>query len=224
MSRTACSQGILLWALLLLTAAVYWPGLSGPMLLDDFDNLKPLADMQAGARRWQELLSGPAFAIGGRPVAMLSFMANWLTSAGDLWSLKFTNLMIHLLCGSLLFWLAGRLLGEPRAGVAAYQWWLALLVTALWLLAPMQVSTVLYIVQRMAQLATLFVLAGLLCYVIGRQRLAFNRRLGIALIVLCFALFWPLATLSKQNGALLPLLAVVVEWYFLQRPKSAADG
>ena len=223
-SRTACSQGILLWALLLLTAAVYWPGLSGPMLLDDFENLKPLADMQAGARRWQELLSGPALGIGGRPVVMLSFIANWLTSAGDLWSLKFTNLMIHLLCGSLLFWLAGRLLGEPRAGVAAYQWWLALLVAALWLLAPMQVSTVLYIVQRMAQLATLFVLAGLLCYVIGRQHLASNRRLGVALICLCFVLFWPLATLSKQNGALLPLLALIVEWFFFEHPKSAADS
>jgi len=222
--RNEVIQGALLWSLFLLTAAIYWPGLSGPMLLDDFENLKPLTDMQSGARGWQELVSGPAFGIGGRPVAMLSFIGNWLTSAGDLWSLKFTNLMIHLLCGALLFWLAGRLLGEPLAGVASQRWWLALLVAALWLLAPMQVSTVLYIVQRMAQLATLFVLAGLLCYVVGRQSLASNRRLGIALIFLCFALFWPLATLSKQNGALLPLLAVVVEWYFLQRPKSAADG
>lgn len=222
-SRSGCIQGALLWALLLLTAAIYWPGLSGPMLLDDFDNLKPLADMQSGARGWQELVSGPAFGIGGRPVAMLSFIANWVSSAGDLWSLKFTNLMIHLLCGALLFWLAGRLLGEPRGGVATQRWWLALLVAALWLLAPMQVSTVLYIVQRMAQLATLFVLAGLLCYVVGRQHLSSNRRLGIALIGLCFTLFWPLATLSKQNGALLPLLAVVVEWFFLQRPKAAPD-
>ena len=223
-SRSACIQGPLLWACLFLTAAVYWPGLSGPMLLDDFENLKPLADMQAGALGWRELLSGPAFGIGGRPLAMLSFLANWLTSAGDLWSLKYTNLMIHLLCGTLLFWLAGRLFGEPLAVVAAYRWWLALLVAALWLLAPMQVSTVLYIVQRMAQLATLFVLAGLLCYVIGRQLLPSNRTLGIVLIGLCFALFWPLATLSKQNGALLPLLAVVVEYFFLQRPRSAADG
>ena len=45
-------------------------------------------------------------------------MGNWLTSGGDLWSLKFTNLMIHLLCGTLLFWLAGRLFAEPLAGVA----------------------------------------------------------------------------------------------------------
>ena len=213
--------GMLAWGLLMLTAAVYWPGLQGPMLLDDFENLEPLMDMQSGRLAWHEVLGG--FGIHGRPISMLSFVANWLTSAGELWSLKYTNLMIHLLCGALLFWLAGRLLGEPRAGVAAQRWWIALLVAALWLLAPMLVSTVLYVVQRMAQLATLFVLAGLLCYVCGRQLLGARRRLGIGLICLCFILFWPLAALSKQNGALLPLLTVVVEFSFFQRPRSPAD-
>jgi protein O-mannosyl-transferase len=85
------------------------------------------------------------------------------------------------------------------------------------------VSTVLYVVQRMAQLATLFVLAGLLFYVTGRQQLAARRRLGIGLMGLCFVLFWPLATLSKQNGVLLPLLALVVEFSFFERPKRRAD-
>ncbi len=220
-ARALWLPGVLLWGLLMLTAAVYWPGLAGPLLLDDLNNLESLIDMQSGALAWHEVLGG--FEIGGRPIAMLSFVANWLTSAGELWSLKYTNLMIHLLCGVLLFWLAGRLLAEPLAGVAPQRWWLALLVAALWLLAPMLVSTVLYIVQRMAQLATLFVLAGLLCYVCGRQQLRVRRRLGIGLMCLCFILFWPLAALSKENGALLPLLAVVVEFSFFQRPQSQAD-
>ena len=212
--------GVLAWGLLVLTAAVYWPGLQGPMLLDDFENLEPLIDMQSGRLAWHEVLGGLDFR--GRPITMLSFVANWLTSAGEIWSLKYTNLMIHLLCGALLFWLTGRLLAEPRAGVASQRWWIALLVAALWLLAPMLASTVLYIVQRMAQLATLFVLAGLLCYVCGRQLLAVRRRLGVGLISLCFILFWPLAALSKQNGALLPLLAVIVEFSFFERPPCRA--
>lgn len=221
--RTTWLPGVLLWGLLAITAIAYWPGLAGPLLMDDFENLEPLIGMQAGALGWNEVLSGSSIWIGGRPIAMLSFVANWLTSAGEVWSLKHTNLMIHLLCGTLLFWLAGRLLGEPLAGVAPQRWWLALVVAALWLLSPMLVSTVLYIVQRMAQLAALFVLAGLLCYVVGRQQLHTRRRLGIGLMCLCFVLFWPLATLSKQNGALLPLLAVVVEFSFFHRPESRAD-
>lgn len=221
--RASWMPGVMLWALLALTAVVYWPGLAGPLVLDDFENLEPLSGLHAGALGWDEVLAPNAFWLGGRPIAMLSFAANWLTSAGEVWSLKYTNLMLHLLCGTLLFWLAGRLLGEPRAEVAARRWWLALLVAALWLLSPMLVSTVLYVVQRMAQLATLFVLAGLICYVRGRQLLPARRWLGIALLAACFALFWPLATLSKQNGALLPLLAAVVEFSFFSRPGSSAD-
>lgn len=221
--RAALGPGVGLWALLILTAAVYWPGLSGPLVLDDFDNLAPLAGMQAGALGWWEILGDSPYGIGSRPVAMLSFVANWLTSGGEVWTLKYTNLGLHLLCGVVLFWLCGRLLGEPLCGVAPRRWWLALLVAALWLLAPMLVSTVLYVVQRMAQLATLFVLAGLLCYTVGRQALPTRRRGGLALMALCFAVFWPLATLSKQNGALLPLLAAAVEFGFFPRPRSRDD-
>lgn len=215
--------GAALWALLALTALVYWPGLDGPMLLDDHENLESLGGMLTGAASWQDVIVNRGIGVGGRPVAMLSFVANWLTSGGDVWSLKYTNLMIHLLCGTLLFWLAGRLLAEPLAGVGAGRWWLALLIAALWLLAPMLVSTVLYIIQRMAQLSALFALAGLLCYVAGRQLLAVRRRTAITLVLLCFLVFWPLAALSKQNGALLPLLAAIVEFSFFTRPQRNND-
>lgn len=216
------APGLSLWALLILTAGIYWSGLAGPLVLDDVGNLEPLRAMQAGALEWHEVLRQRE-GIGSRPVAMLSFVANWLTSAGHVWSLKYTNLMLHLLCGVLVFWLAGRLLAQPVSGVAAHRWWLALLVTALWLLSPMLVSTVLYVIQRMAQLACLFVLAGLLCYVVGRQWLPARRSVALVLMGACFLIFWPLATLSKQNGALLPLLAVVVEFSFFTRPRSPLD-
>jgi tetratricopeptide (TPR) repeat protein len=209
--------------LLVVTATIYWPGLAGPLVLDDVANLEPLTAIGSDALDWREVLGESGHGIGRRPIAVLSFIANWLTSGGEVWSLKYTNLLIHLLCGTLLFWLSGRLLGEPLAGVAARRWWLALLVAALWLLTPMLVSTVLYVVQRMAQLATLFVLAGLTCYVIGRQRLTKHRPSGIGLMLLCFLVFWPLATLSKQNGALLPLLAAAVEFGFFSRPRSPGD-
>lgn len=222
-AMSAWLPGALLWGLLLLTGAIYWPGLSGPLVLDDFENLEPFVGMQSGALAWHEVLSGSSSWVGSRPIAMLSFVGNWLTSAGEVFSLKYTNLLLHLLCGTLLYWLAGRLLAERRAGVGAQRWWLALLVAALWLLSPMLVSTVLYVIQRMAQLSTLFVLAGLLCYVSGRQQLDTRRSLGIGLILVCFVLFWPLAVLSKQNGALLPLLAVVLEFGFFERPASKAD-
>ena len=43
------------------------------------------------------------------------------------------------------------------------------------------------------------------------------------MFLLGFVVFWPLATLSKQNGALLPLLALIIEFSFFERPKSTGD-
>ncbi len=203
-----------LCGLLLLTAAVYSLGLDGPLLLDDRPNLDRLVAMEEGRLTWSEVISDSTAGAFGRPVAMLSFIFNWLTSGADVWALKATNLLLHLTCGCLVFLLSVRLLRQPVVGMTRHHCWLALWITAMWLLAPLFVSTVLYVVQRMAQLSTLFVLAGLLSYVVGRQRRVVDEHTGTALIVLCFALWWPLAVLSKENGILLPLLVLVVELFF----------
>ena len=47
---------------------------------------------------------------------------------------------------------------------------IACLAAAIWLLHPLHVSTVLYTVQRMAQLSALFSLVTLLLYSLGRDR------------------------------------------------------
>ncbi|NIR28197.1 MAG: hypothetical protein GWN84_02460 [Gammaproteobacteria bacterium] len=206
-----------LYLVLALTAACYWPGLSGDLVLDDYPNLQPLAAMERGELGWREVVfSRISTQTPGRPVALASFVANWLTSGPDVWVMKYTNLMIHLLCGALVFWLSGRLLAAPAVGVGPRRWWIALWVSTAWLLAPLMVSTVLYVVQRMAQLAALFVLGGLLSYVVGRQALTTHFARGVGLMGLALVLFWPLATFSKENGALLPLLILVVELCFFR--------
>jgi len=183
------------------------------LMLDDVPNLSPINALETGDASWREVFANSG-GFDGRPVAILSFIANWLTTGSDVWFLKFTNLMIHLLCGCLVYWLTGRLLQQPMAGIDSKAWWIALWVASAWLLAPIQVTSTLYIIQRMAQLACLFVLLGLLSYVIGRQNLHNKPGRGIFFILFAFGICWPLATLSKQNGVLFPLLALVIEIYF----------
>ncbi len=215
------APGWALYLLLAITLVGYWPGLAGGWVLDDQVNLAPLADLTDDPASWYVVLttneSGPL----GRPLAMLSFAVDQFIHGGEVWFFKYTNLMIHALCGALIFWLTGRLLQEHR--FAPQRWWLALGVSAMWLLTPMQVSTVLYVVQRMTQLSALFVFAGLLCYVIGRQHLEKNRRRGIGLMLSSFVLWTPLAVLSKENGALLPLLAFIIEVFFFGFRARPAD-
>ena len=208
-------MGLAFYGLLGLVALVYWPGLSGPLLFDDVANLGPLNDLdRVGALDLSAVLDNRPGGLAARPVSMATFYLNWVSTGGSVWHLKLTNLALHLLCGALVFWLAGRLLQQPVVALARYRWWIALWICALWLTAPLLVSTVLYIVQRMAQLSAAFMLVGLVCYVIGRQNVDERPLAGWLLIAASLIVCWPLAIASKENGAVLPLLLGAVEIFF----------
>jgi len=206
---------------LVLTGAIYWPGLSGDLVLDDASTLEPIARLAGGEFTWHEaIFQHHSF----RPLSMASYVLNWQTTGDRVWPLKLTNLFIHLLCGVLVFLLSDRLLAQPVACVDGRRRWVALWITACWLLAPLLVSTVLYVTQRMAELATLFSLAALLAYVYGREHLADDRVRGLGLMVTGLAIFWPLAIVSKENGILVPVLIVVIEIFFFRntQPREAS--
>ncbi len=203
----------LAWLAVLIAAVVaYWPGLDGPYLLDDFGSIATLGDY-GGVVDWQTVKlyvfggnSGPT----GRPLALLTFLidgTNWPT---DSWPFKRTNLIIHLLSGAALGWLMVmvlRVLGFKSRDSR----WVAFVATAIWVLHPFLVSTTLYIVQRMAQLSTLFMFAGLALYLHGRLLVATNARKGYIVMTLAIGVFTVLAMLCKENGILLPVLAGVFE-------------
>lgn len=193
---------------------MYLPGLDGPLLLDDRHNLAPLAQVGDGTLSAWQFLAGAGEGAVFRPVSRASFLLDWWLWGDDVRAFKSVNLALHLLCGLLVFALARALLearGDASRGAVAA----ALLVCGAWLLAPLLVSTVLYTVQRMAQLAALFCLAGLLCYVQGRRRGSWRW------IACAFVVFWPLAGSSKENGALLPLLALIAECWCLPADRMA---
>lgn len=201
------------WLVLaLLTALIYLPGIHGPFLFDDTPNLvKPLSAWLDGLIDWREIVFGNGSGLLGRPVAMLTFLANAAISGLDTTSYKVVNLAIHVLCGGLIYAILSRLLRrDPQ--LTAHATLAALLVSAIWLLHPMHVSTVLYVVQRMAQLSTLFMLLALLAYVLGRMNLERGRsRPALAYLFLGVPAATVAAMLSKENGALVPLLCAVIE-------------
>ncbi len=93
--------------------------------------------------------------------------------------------------------------------------WPALLVAALWLLAPLNLTPVLYVVQRMTSLSALFVLAGLWCHVTGRLRMAEGDGRGFWLALAGLPLAG-IGGLAKEIAALYPLLVLVLEWTLLR--------
>ncbi|HEY8586612.1 MAG TPA: hypothetical protein VIL60_07735 [Rhodanobacter sp.] len=227
----------LLLAAFALTIAVYWPGLSGGFLFDDYPNIVDNHGVQPPDARFSTLvgaaLSSPSSEFK-RPLASLSFAANYLASGLDPYWMKLTNLVIHLLNGLLVFVLARALLRSTadwgsRSGV------IAALVCAAWMLLPINLTGVLYVVQRMESMANLFVLLGLVGYVTGRRRMlgltpdlgtarAFDgesgptRRLlsaptpGIILCLVSIVVCTGMGLLAKETAVMLPLYAAPIEW------------
>jgi len=192
---------------LLACAWLSWPALPGPFLFDDLPNLRHLSAL-AGQLDWRSLAhymsqyeSEP-----GRPLSMLSFVINDYAWPSDPWGFKYTNLMLHLLVGVLVFGFA-RCLAQLRTNARRTDL-AALLSMAAWLLHPMQLSTTMLVVQRMTQLSALFVLAALWGYATIARRASTLPRALAAIAVLGIGTV--LAVLCKETGALPPLLAVVV--------------
>ena len=222
MTRPSFASVALLF-LIVVVMLCYWPGMQGGFLFDDFPNLKDLG-AYGGVTDWASFKSfvfqgwsGPT----GRPIALASFLLDDNTWPSHAPWFKQTNLLIHLLCGLLLCW-ATLLLVRNLNTVSEHQaQWIAVLACGLWLLHPYMVSTTLYVVQRMAQLATLFCLAGIVVYLYGRLQLATQPRRAYILMSLGLGAGTLLATFSKENGALLPLLILVIEFCLPKQGKPA---
>lgn len=203
---------------LALCAGIYYPGLHGGFIFDDWPNIVSNARLHVDHPSLEGLRqvafstdSGPL----KRPLSMLSFWANYYAAGINPFYFKLTNLLIHLVNGIGLFWLTRLILETSdlrdravfRNGSTNA---LALTVAAVWLIHPLNLTAVLYVVQRMTSLSASFVILGLLSYVLGRRRLAAGS-VGFPWILTGLFAFGALAVLSKENGALLPFYMAVME-------------
>ena len=208
-------EGLALYLILLGAAFALWHGTTGAFLFDDYSNLDGLdrlvADADAGSGALIQFLAEGFSSPLGRPLSLVTFalqMHDWPSSPAGFIR---CNILLHLLNGALLFWALKRLvplMALPEAALRV----VPLATVALWLLAPIQVTSVLYIVQRMAELAGTFVFLGLLMYAVGRGALLQGRaRAGLAWMSAGLALGAGVGTLAKENAALLPLLIGTLE-------------
>lgn len=208
---------------------IYWPGLSGAFIFDDFSTIVENTRLHVTALQpsliWQAATSfDPGGTFGARPLAMATLAVNHAVGGLNPWGYKFVGLLVHA-CNTVLVWvLVNILLGLPTATVALKdraRHVAAFAVALLWAIHPIQVSSVLYVVQRMETLAATFMLAAMICYLRGRLcqiRSCSGWRWFVAAVLLTL-----MGLLSKETAVLVPLYALAMELTVLRFAASSTS-
>lgn len=205
---------------------IYWLGLPGGILFDDEPNLWSNPRFIFTAHNWENFVSaiwssqsGPT----GRPVSMLTFAINqWFSGLDDVTPYKITNIIIHGFSTIAAFFLTRRLLFLFQAKDQTNQnnnndTKLAFIIALIWGLHPLQLTSVLYIVQRMTSLAGLFSFISLLLYLRAREKQIQGIRFSSYFAPLCASLLLMLAAiLSKESALVLGLYYFLLEVWLLK--------
>lgn len=149
-------------------SACYYPGLAGPFMLDDSANILDNRHILITELSAEQFYLAATTSLDGYPfsrgLAFISFGLNYYFSGFNLsrFDIKLTNLVIHLLNAILIYQILVIVFTVTLRNSLLNQRLLAMVVCLAWACHPIQVSTVLYAVQRMTLLATTSTLIG--CY------------------------------------------------------------
>lgn len=206
----------LLCALLVIVLALFWPGRGGAFLLDDKPTIidNPAVHI---TKLDAESLGDAAYSFaageGSRALPMLTFGLDYWRAGADPAAFRTTNIIIHALTALALAGFFRLLLAMAgwRSKQAAYA---APALALAWAIHPLQVSSVLYIVQRMQTMCSLFLVLALWAYLLMRQAQIKGERSRQFGILTGF--FWVLALASKEDSILLPAYTLALELTILR--------
>jgi len=191
-------------ALPVVTFCLYYQTLMAPFIFDDRTSVTQNLAVQF--KLWGLLLMGTT-----RPLANLSYLVNFVLGGLSPWGYHVGNILLHALSGLLVYACIRLILRLPRfAPRCADPHWPAFAVSLLFVVHPLQTEVVAYISSRNDALAGLFVLAAMTCLALALHWHAApawdaGARTAAAVCVL-------LAVLSKESGAVTPLLLFLLDW------------
>lgn len=177
---------------------VYSPAMHTGFLFDDTTQMFALPSASLPMLSW----IGP-----NRPVLALTYFLNTRISPVDTTSYHYFNILIHTLCGILVFLVIRRLLewaeveGSARTPFAVFG-------ALLFLLHPLQAESVAYISGRSESLCGMLGCASLAVF-LYRRTAAISWTAVLAVLLLFGA-----ALLSKEQAVALPLLFVLTDFWW----------
>lgn len=197
----------------LVAGLVFTPGLPGDFLFDDIPNIvnnRTIHLTTLTPAALVDVLSTPQVSGSMRGLPTLTFALDYWRAGGiaDPATFKTTNILIHAMTAFALVWLFRSLLALTAVPSRHITFIGAALAFA-WAAHPLQVSSVLYAVQRLQTMGTLFLVLALIAYLQARRAQIDSRsgRTGLMASVL----LWALALGCKEDSVLLPAYALALE-------------
>ncbi|MCG5516948.1 MULTISPECIES: lipopolysaccharide assembly protein LapB [unclassified Ectothiorhodospira] len=191
---------------------LYHLALPGYFLFDDAPNLDNLPLIDDFRTAFAFISSGDAGPLG-RPLSLATFVpqaAHWPENPSAFLAI---NILIHGIVTLLVFSLALGLAKLRHTNNSILPLWIGLGVSILWSYSPFLATTHLMPIQRMTSLAGLFIFMGLNAFVWAHLIDPWKTRWRAILLFGGLSFCTGLAVFSKENGALLPLLTLIV-WFF----------
>lgn len=202
----------------------FTPGLPGEFVFDDIPNIVANKAVHLEQLDTENLIKvASSWQMSGymRVLPSLSFAIDyWRSGGADPMVFKTTNLVIHVLTTVALAWFFRSVLLIAGIRSERVQWQAPALALA-WAAHPLQVSSVLYAVQRIQTMGTLFLVLALWAYVVARkaQVEGHSGRTHLLLTVL----LWLVAMGCKEDSVLLPAYTLALELTVLRFAAVDAD-
>lgn len=214
----ACKYAFPFISLFIILMAVYSNSFYGEWHYDDFANIVENPHVQMKSFSWPEIkecILGIYQDNLSRPLSYLSFGLNYRLGGMDVFGFHVFNFIIHYLSSLFLFLFIYNTLRLPllrdKYSVVAYS--TALLATVFWAIHPLFVTSVTYIVQRMASMAGMFYILSMYLYLKART----TEKTGPAIALFSGCCLAGLASfLTKENAAMLPVSIVLFDLILIQ--------
>jgi protein O-mannosyl-transferase len=205
-------------ALMIILLIAYSNSFHGDWVFDDFPNIIQNPYIKIKAFSWEEVkycFYGLDQEKLSRPLSYFSFAVNYYFDGTNVFGYHLVNFTIHYLSTVFVFLFIYNTLKLPllKEKYAHISYPLALLSTLFWAVNPVFVSSVTYIVQRMASMAALFYIMSMYFYLKGRT--AQNLTHSISFFILCFIAGFA-AMLTKENAVMLPVSVLLFDLLLIQ--------
>ena len=176
-----------------------------PFILDDFGSISnnyAIHHLFDFAALWKFYAN--------RIVLYFTLSLNYAVHDNGIEGYHVVNLLIHIINGLLLYAIIYRLLGLPYFSgklLARYRKLVSVSIALLFIVHPIQVNAVSYIIQRTASLAATFYFAAILLFIMYRM----NNKLRHFILMMFFIL---LAMFTKENTITIPFMLLLIEFFF----------